>query len=131
MSNGAEEDARQWYETSLYDIETAEVLLESQRYLYVPYLCQQSLEKRLKGVIVERSGQMPPKTHDLVRLVRQTGLAVASSRLELLSALNTYYIESRYPPEASILSARADKDFAEEILRQTQELLAWLDHQKR
>ena len=40
-------------------------MLAAGRYLYVPFCCQQALEKHLKGLIVERCGMFPPRTHDL------------------------------------------------------------------
>jgi len=36
-----------WIEISDYDLDTAEAMLESKRYLYVGFMCHQAIEKQL------------------------------------------------------------------------------------
>ena len=36
-----------WIERTNYDLETAKVMLDNGRYLYVTYMCQQAVEKLL------------------------------------------------------------------------------------
>lgn len=38
-----------WEEIATYDLETAEAMLASGRYLYVVFMCQQAIEKLMKG----------------------------------------------------------------------------------
>ncbi|GAB1450544.1 hypothetical protein MASR2M47_06000 [Draconibacterium sp.] len=38
-----------WLELSEYDFETAEAMLSSKRYLYVGFMCHQTIEKILKA----------------------------------------------------------------------------------
>ncbi|HMT12966.1 MAG TPA: HEPN domain-containing protein, partial [Ignavibacteria bacterium] len=38
-----------WTELSDYDIESARVMLEGKRYLYVGFMCHQAIEKILKA----------------------------------------------------------------------------------
>ena len=38
-----------WVEMSEYDIETAQAMLETRRYLYVGFMCHQVIEKILKA----------------------------------------------------------------------------------
>ena len=58
---------KKWLERAKYDLETAKAMLKSGRYLYVAFMCQQSLEKILKGIILENGGEVL-RTHSLVRL---------------------------------------------------------------
>ena len=39
-----------WIECAEYDMETAKVMLQSKRYLYVGFMCHQTIEKRVKGL---------------------------------------------------------------------------------
>ena len=39
-----------WVERSQYDLDTAKVMLDTGRYLYVAYMCQQTVEKMLKAL---------------------------------------------------------------------------------
>jgi hypothetical protein len=41
-----------WEDIASYDLETAESMLKSGRYLYVVFMCQQSIEKLAKGLHV-------------------------------------------------------------------------------
>lgn len=56
-----ENDIKYWVELAEYDIETANILLERKRYLYVLFTCQQSVEKMLKALVVKISNEFPPK----------------------------------------------------------------------
>ncbi len=70
-------DARAWIEASRYDLATAQAMLGARRYLYVLFMCQQSLEKLLKACVIARRGVFPPRIHDLLRLegVAEMGLS--------------------------------------------------------
>lgn len=57
----------QWIERAEYDLETAISLLKGKRYLYVAFMCQQSIEKMLKAYIASL-GKNPPLVHNLLRL---------------------------------------------------------------
>ena len=38
-----------WIDISDYDLETAEAMLQSKRYLYVGFMCHQTIEKAFKA----------------------------------------------------------------------------------
>ncbi len=38
-----------WIDLSDYDLDTAEAMLQSKRYLYVGFMCHQSIEKSFKA----------------------------------------------------------------------------------
>ena len=126
MSPVPAEDLNEWISRSEYDLKTAEAMLKAGRYLYVVFCSQQAIEKRLKAIIVERSGQMPPRIHDLTRLADEAGVSSSEDQTHLLKELNNYYLESRYPEEQRILAEQTEKEFAQRILEQTKEYIAWL-----
>ena len=49
---------KKWIERANYDLITAQAMLETKRYLYVAFMCQQSLEKVLKAIIIEKSEEI-------------------------------------------------------------------------
>ena len=63
-----------WLDLAQYDLETAEVMLEGKRYLYVGFMCHQVIEKALKASIWVLIGSEPEYTHALARLLRISGL---------------------------------------------------------
>lgn len=115
-----------WVEQAQYDLVTARAMLDSGRYLYVLFCCQQAAEKMLKGLIAERTSDLPPRIHQLVRLAEVAHLELPEERLELLLELSTYYIQSRYPEELPSFGAKVTKPYAYEVLRRTEEIVQWL-----
>jgi len=49
-----DERAEYWIEIADYDIATAKAMLQTGRYLYVGFMCQQTIEKSLKALIARR-----------------------------------------------------------------------------
>lgn len=54
-----------WIELSKYDLETAKSMLDTKRFLYVGFMCHQSIEKILKGNWQLVNDELPPKTHNI------------------------------------------------------------------
>ena len=63
-----------WIERSQYDLDTAKVMLDSSRYLYVSYMCQQSVEKLLKAIIAQQGKENFP-IHNLNRLAEISAIS--------------------------------------------------------
>jgi HEPN domain-containing protein len=63
-----------WIERSQYDLDTARVMLDSGRYLYVSYMCQQSVEKLLKAIIAQQGKENFP-IHNLNRLAEISAIS--------------------------------------------------------
>jgi len=116
----------QWRHLSLYDLQTAEAMLRAGRWMYVLFCCQQAIEKEIKGLIADKTGELPPRTHNLMRLVDHSGLVPDEGMAQRLRALTAYYIETRYPDEVATLAAQADAELASDTLRETREVLRWL-----
>ncbi|MBK9947217.1 MAG: HEPN domain-containing protein [Nitrospira sp.] len=120
-------DAERWRELALYDLGTAEAMLAAGRYLYVLFCRQQAVEKHLKGLIVERCGIFPPRTHDLAKLVHVAKVTPDDAQDLFLRTLTKYYIGTRYPEEVRMLASEATRDLATHLLTQTKELLRGLE----
>jgi HEPN domain-containing protein len=101
-------------------------MLTSGRYLYVLFCCQQSVEKALKSLIVERTGALPPRIHNLVRLADVAGIEVPIPASRFLKELSAYYIQSRYPEEIEAAASAVTRSIAAETLKKTEETTQWL-----
>ncbi len=86
-----------WIERSQYDLDTAKIMLETGRYLYVAYMCQQAVEKILKAIIA-RQGKENFPIHNLNRLAEIAMLRkrLSSDQFNFLAELTPYHIEARY-----------------------------------
>ena len=118
--------ARRWIEQAQYDLETARAMMTARRWLYVLFCCQQTLEKALKALIVMRTGEFPPRIHNLARLAETAGLELSVERGEFMRELSAYYIQTRYPEEIDVLADTVTQEAATEALRKTEETAQWL-----
>jgi HEPN domain-containing protein len=117
---------QEWLEISAEDLQAAETMLAGGRYLYVIFMCQQAVEKMLKAVYVKNKKEVPPRTHNLLYLVDVLDIDVGDANRALLSELNQFYLESRYPGERVKLAKEVDKLRAQEGLLKTKGVLKCL-----
>ncbi len=123
-----EEKIKYWINLSDYDFETAEAMLVSKRYLYVGFMCQQSVEKLLKAMYVKVKNDVPPKTHKLNNLINQIGIEseLSIKYLETIDKLDPLNIEARYPTYKDELMKILTNEYCLEIIKETKELLEWI-----
>jgi HEPN domain-containing protein len=86
-----------WVERSQYDLDSAKVMLDAGRYLYVAYMCQQAIEKILKAMIANQGKENFP-IHNLNRLAELASIRkeLTSEQFNFLAELTPYHIEARY-----------------------------------
>jgi len=129
MSGTPDETERSgyWIERAEYDLETAKAMLQTGRYLYVGFMCQQTVEKAFKGVIA-KGGTFPPKTHSLARLAELAYLdnMLSGEQNNLLDELYPLSIEARYPSHKEMLSRTLNKQTCAEYIRKTEAMLQWI-----
>jgi HEPN domain-containing protein len=94
-----DEKIKYWIDIAQYDYETAKSMLDAGRYLYVGFMCHQTIEKILKAYWQKTRLQLPPKTHNLLFLVTETGLKdhLDGTQLDFVDELDPLNIASRYP----------------------------------
>lgn len=124
---GFDKDIKKWIDLSDYDIKTAEAMFKSGRYLYVLFCCQQSLEKRLKGLVVKTKKIFPPRTHDLLKLATLCEIKLSDTDELFLRRLSNYYIGTRYPEEVNELANSIDRNIAGIYIKDTKGVIKWLD----
>jgi HEPN domain-containing protein len=118
--------AEKWAAQSLYDIETAKAMLDTGRYLYVLFCCQQSVEKMLKALIAKRTRELPPRLHNLMRLAEVASLTIPEDTAHLFRRLTDFYIASRYPEELEAATWNVDSSQVQQTYVATEEVLRWL-----
>ncbi len=85
-----------------------------------------AIEKMLKAFVTRSIHRVPPKTHNLIRLIELASLKCTIAQQDFLSRFNAYQIDMRYPDEMSILisSEKAQTD-----LNKAKEFMEWLINQ--
>ena len=114
-----------WIEMSDYDLETADAMLLTGRYLYVGFMCHQTIEKILKAYWTNCLTEVPLKIHSLSRLAEKTELD-KEEQLDFIDKLEPLNIEARYPSYKERLMKSLTKEYCTGLLNQTKELQSWI-----
>ncbi|HDZ23679.1 MAG TPA: HEPN domain-containing protein [Desulfobacteraceae bacterium] len=116
-----------WIERSEYDLDTAKAMLDTGRYLYVGYMCQQTVEKLLKAMIANQNKENLP-IHNLNRLAEVAKIAdlLSQEQINFLAELTPFCIESRYGDFKESLSEIINEGNAQEVYQKTKEMFEWL-----
>ena len=125
---------QEWLKAARDDVLTIEELIDSEHLTHiVAFHAEQAVEKCLKAILEEYDVEFP-KTHDLGRLYRLLPVSchVHIEQQDLLQALNTLYIDSRYPGEFGLLpdgkptveDAREFYQFAQDIHTRVSDMFA-------
>jgi HEPN domain-containing protein len=112
-----------WLNGSREDIEAAVVLLEKRKIRQCLFFAHLAVEKALKAHVSKVSGDIPPRTHDLLRLADLAGMSLSAMRRTFLSRLQRYCMEGRYP---DLPSGTPSREEAQAELTETQETISWL-----
>ncbi|MBU1366581.1 MAG: HEPN domain-containing protein [Candidatus Omnitrophica bacterium] len=97
------------------------------RYLYVAFMCQQSLEKIIKAIIIEMGGEAL-RIHNLVRLAELAAVydLMPGEYQNFLADLTPFAIESRYGDYKRRLSEIINEKMATTYLERSKEIFKWL-----
>jgi HEPN domain-containing protein len=116
-----------WVERSQYDLDTAKIMLDTGRYLYVAYMCQQAVEKILKAFIA-RLGKENFPIHNLNRLAEIATISneLTPEQFNFLAELTPYHIEARYGDYKENLSEIINEKKAEQVYKKTREIHKWI-----
>ncbi len=112
-----------WINTAQDDLETAELLINSNKILHGLFFCHLSVEKAIKAHFVRCTGNVPTKIHNLSFLLEKTDLKLNEHQLLLCDKLMFYQLEGRYPEFYPKVPSKKD---SEQLLKQSKELLLCL-----
>ena len=117
-----------WVDLSDYDFDTALAMQQSGRYLYVGFMCHQTIEKILKAYFNLISNEPAPYTHSLSYLAKKANIYDSftddfKNFIDILEPLN---IEARYPSHKERLLKSLTKERCESILQNTRNIQVWI-----
>jgi len=117
-----------WLDKAQDEIESAAIMLGAGRYLYAGFMCHQAIEKALKGYFVFLKDERHPQTHNLAKLMEETGLngKAGDEHKKTITKLNPLYIETRYEDYKNKISNLLTKEYSELLLAETEELYKWI-----
>jgi HEPN domain-containing protein len=121
-----EDHVTYWKEGSLHDLESAEAIFRSQKYDWCLFVGHLALEKILKAVFVDKNdNNIPPKTHNLIRLAEFSGIELNDDQKFELDTINDFSIQTRYPDYKASFYKKCNEGYAGTHLQKIKEFHAW------
>ena len=117
-----------WSELSDYDLDTADAMFRTGRWLYVGYMCHQTLEKIFKAYWCSKKEEPAPYSHNLINVAQSCGLGqlLSDQQKLFISEIMPMNIEARYPSYKESLSSALSDAKCKEILEKTKEMQQWV-----
>lgn len=130
-----------WLEAAQYDLETAKAMLNAGRYVYVTFMCQQTIEKLTKGIYQLFTDNEPPMVHNIWNILKLLKKDVTFEKYLHNEAIDeklieykgffvellAYYISGRYPSFKEKISTSIDANRAKRVLNKGIEVFIWLE----
>jgi HEPN domain-containing protein len=105
-------------------------MLSGGRWFYVVFMCQQAIEKLVKGLYTLYVDDNFPHIHNIKSIIERfedkLPVAIPDEALDFFDMLSAYYLNNRYPDFISKLSSQIKEKEANKILAETKEVFAWL-----
>ncbi len=98
-----------------YDLTTAKYMLDTKRYVYVVFMCHMAIEKTLKAIIAEKLNKVPPKTHNLLYLIKLADLDIPQEHFDFMAKINNASVVTRYPEDFNNLIRSYPEEMPENI----------------
>ena len=117
-----------WSDLSEYDYDTALAMMQTGRYLYVGFMCHQTIEKILKAYFNTLSNEPAPFTYGLTNLARKSHLydSLPDEFKDFIDILEPLNIEARYPSHKERLMKSLTKERCQSIVENTKNLQSWI-----
>lgn len=117
-----------WRELSDYDMDTADAMYTTGRWLYVGFMCHQALEKIFKAYWCNRKEDPTPVSHNLINIAQSCGLnsLFDENQKMFISEMMPLNIEARYPSYKESISESLTKEKCEVMIEKTKALQEWI-----
>ena len=121
-----EQHIHDWFSTAQHEIDTATVLVEEGRAFNGLLSCHDCVERMLKGLYVMRKKSHPPRTSNLLWLMKTLSIEPGEDHVILILDLMTFRRGSSWPDEIKALRKTVRIAAAEKYLEKTEDLIHWI-----
>lgn len=115
-----------WLDGSLDAFETATGLIQMKKYHFGLFFCQLAIEKYLKSIIVDITGESPLPTHDLIELAKRAKITLSKKQDDQLREISKFNIEARYDSIKLEFQKKSTPEYTKKWYQITQDFLSWL-----
>ena len=111
---------RYWTETAEQEWSSAQVLFAAGNYLNALFFAHLTIEKLSKAHWVRANeGDVPPRLHNIARLLAPTAVALTPAQEVLVAELNRFQLDGRYPDYQRLVYRVATPDYTRQLLADT------------
>ena len=121
--------SQEWLKQADYDMDTAEFMFNGSRFFYTVFMCHLSIEKAMKGLYQSRLKETPPKTHNLVYLLKKIDIKPTEAIGVFIIKLNEASVVTRYPEDIDKLQREYTQVVVKDVLVKSKEVLQWIKGQ--
>lgn len=122
----AQKQIQYWQHTSQRNLKTALDLYRTHHYDACLFFCHLTLEKYLKGLVVQHTKQPAPYLHDLAKLAQLADVRLTSIQVQHLRTITTFNIAGRYDDVKLAFYKQCTPTYTQHYLAITKELLLCL-----
>lgn len=115
-----------WEKSAKHDLETAESLIREEKFDWALFLSHLVLEKIIKAIFIKEKKSFPPRTHNLIFLLKEVGIKISESDEDFFDEVNTFNISTRYPDEQFKFYKLCTKEFTLDKFKKIKEKYEWL-----
>lgn len=118
-----------WLELADYDLATAKDLQKSGRWIYVAFMCHQTIEKSLKAYLsYAKPKEVVPHIHNLLRLceICELNELMTEEQQDFIDIMMPMNIEARYPSYKASIASSLNETVCIDIINKTELLQQWI-----
>jgi HEPN domain-containing protein len=123
---GMQKQIQYWKETGNRSLKTAGDLYTTRHYDACLFFCHLTLEKILKGLVVQHTKQPAPYLHDLAKLAALAAVEVTEADVQHLRTITTFNIAGRYDDIKLAFYKQCTPTFTRRYFALTKELMLCL-----
>ena len=119
--------AAYWKTGSTLNFESAKDIAEkSHKYVEALFFLHLSCEKILKAYYVQQKKEHAPYSHNLLYLAQSAELTLQNNDEKLLSEINEYNLECRYPDDKYMIYKKATEELFETYFKKVEKFRLWI-----
>ncbi|MFH1727099.1 MAG: HEPN domain-containing protein [Pseudomonadota bacterium] len=116
-----------WKNGSKINFDSAkEIGKKTENYVDALFLLHLTTEKILKAYLVQASGKHSPLSHNLLYLAQLSSLRLTRDKTILLSEINEFNLECRYPDDKYTIYKLANKAMFDNYLKKIEKFRKWI-----
>jgi HEPN domain-containing protein len=115
-----------WVTISDKDYATMQHLYKSKDYHWALFIGHLVIERLLKAIIVKKTNEHAPHSHDLRRLARLSGLEFHPEHVDWLDTITTFNINARYDSYKQSFYRKCTYEFTADWIEKINEIRQWI-----